>query len=287
MRTYLDCIPCFLRVTLEQGRLLTGDERVHRELMNEALKLIPGFSLGSTPPKMMREIQEVIRRRFPDSDPYKKVKDQSNRRAMDLYPALKDKVATSEDRLLTSVELAIAGNVIDYAAKNNLNVEHEIQGILAGGPTVQEKNVFEYDLFRKELARAKTVLYVADNAGEIVFDRILIEEIAAGRQVTFAVRDKPILNDATCEDAFFCGVDKVARVISSGVDAPGTVLEYCTDEFMHIFRDADLVIRKGQGNYEAMSEAPGRKICFLFKVKCPVIALHSGARMGDIVLKHI
>lgn len=286
MRTYLDCIPCFLRLTLEQGRLLTGDEIVHRELMNEATKLVPGFSLGLTPPRMVREMQEVIKRRFLNCDPYEKVKDQSNCRAMELYPMLKEKVARSEDRLLTAVELAIAGNVIDYAAKNNLNIEHEIQAILTGSFTVKQKSVFEYDLFRKELAEAKTILYLADNAGEIVFDRVLIEEISAGQKVIVAVRDKPILNDAIMEDAVFCGIDKIARVISSGVDSPGTVLEYCSEEFLKIFKEADMVISKGQGNYEALTEAP-RKIFFLFKVKCPVIARHSGAQMGDIVLKQI
>ncbi len=286
MRTYLDCIPCFLRLTLEQGRLLTGDEIVHRELMNEAVKLVPGFSLGLTPPRMVKEMQEIIKRRFPDSDPYKKVKDQSNRRAMELYPMLKEKVARSKDRLLTAVELAIAGNVIDYAAKNNLNVEHEIQTILAGSFTAEQKSVFEYDLFREELAEAKTILYLADNAGEIVFDRVLIEEICDVRKVIIAVRDKPILNDAVMEDAVFCGVDKIVHVISSGVDSPGAVLEYCSDEFLKIFKAADMVISKGQGNYEALSEA-SRKVYFLFKVKCPVIASHSGARMGDIVLKKI
>jgi uncharacterized protein with ATP-grasp and redox domains len=273
-------------LTLEQGRLLTADERVHRELMNEAAGLIPGFSLGSTPPKMVREIQEVIRRKFPGDDPYIKAKDKSNHRAMELYPILKDKVARSGDRVLAAVELAIAGNVIDYAAKNNLNIEHEIQAILNGSFTTEQKSVFEYGLFRKELAEAKTILYLADNAGEIVFDRVLIEEISVGREVIFAVRDKPILNDAVMQDAIFCGIDKIARVISSGVDSPGTVLEYCSDEFLKIFKDADMVISKGQGNYEALSDAP-REIYFLFKVKCPVIARHSRARVGDIVLKHI
>ncbi|MFH0753575.1 MAG: ARMT1-like domain-containing protein [Candidatus Omnitrophota bacterium] len=187
---------------------------------------------------------------------------------------------------MKAVELAIAGNVIDYAAKNNLNVEKEIQEILAGSFSPEQKRVFEYELFRKELAEAKTILYLADNAGEIVFDRVLIEEICAVREVTVAVRYKPILNDAVMEDAVFCGIDKIAHVISSGVDSPGTVLDYCSDEFLKIFKRADMVISKGQGNYEALSEAH-RKIYFLFKVKCPVIANHSGARMGDIVLKRI
>lgn len=284
MRTYLDCIPCFLRLTLEQGRLLTGDEIVHRELMNEAVKLVPGFSLGLTPPRMVKEMQEIIRRRFPDSDPYKSAKDKSNRRAMELYPLLKDKVARSGDRVLAAVELAIAGNVIDYAAKNNLDIEHEIQSILTGSFTAEQKGVFEYDVFKRDLAEAKTILFVADNAGEIVFDRVLIEEIGADRNVIFAVRDKPILNDAIMEDVVFCGLDKISRVVSSGVDSPGAVLEYCSDEFLKVFKEADMVISKGQGNYEALTEAP-RKIFFLFKVKCPVIARHSGAKLGDIVLK--
>ncbi len=286
MKTYLDCIPCFLRLTLEQGRLLVGDEIVHRELMNEAAKLVLRTSLGSTPPEMVKEMQAVIRRRFPGCDPYKIVKDKSNRRAMELYPMLKEKVASSGDSLLTAVELAIAGNVIDYAAKNNLNVEQEIQAILTGSFSVGQKTVFEYDLFRKDLAEARTILYLADNAGEIVFDRILIEEIGIGREVIVAVRDKPILNDATMEDAVFCGIDKISRVISSGVDAPGTVLAYCSEEFLKIFKRADMVISKGQGNYEALTEAP-RGIFFLFKVKCPVIARHAGAQLGDIVLKRI
>ncbi len=286
MRTYLDCIPCFLRLTLEQARLLTGDEAVHRELMNEAVRLVPDFSLGLTPPRMVKAMQEVIRRRFPGCDPYKKAKDQSNRRALELYPMLKEKLARSADRLLTAVEFAIAGNVIDYAAKNNLNIEHEIQAILAGSFAAEQKSVFEYDLFRKELAGAKTVLYLADNAGEIVFDRLLIEEIGAGREVVLAVRDKPVLNDATMEDAVLCGLDRVARVISSGVDAPGTVLAYCSQEFLKAFREADMVISKGQGNYEALAGA-SRHIFFLFKIKCPVIARHAGAPLGSIVLKDI
>jgi damage-control phosphatase, subfamily I len=286
MRTYLDCIPCFLRLILEQGRLLTDDERIHRELMNEAARLIPGFSFGATPPRIVRKFQGVIRERFPACDPYKKIKDQSNRRAMELYPQLKVKVVQADDPLLTALELAIAGNVIDYAAKNNLNIEKEIQTILTGSFGDEEKKVFEYDVFRKELAEAKTILYLADNAGEILFDRVLIEELCKTHVVTVAVRDKPILNDALMADAVFCGLDKVAQIVSSGVDAPGTVLEYCSDDFLKIFKEADMVISKGQGNYEALSEAQ-REIYFLFKVKCPVIARHSGAGLGDLVLKRI
>jgi len=283
MKTYLECIPCFFRQALEQARLFTKNELVHKEIMNEVATLVPRFSSGLTPPEIGREMHKLFGKRFGGQDVYKTVKDQSNRRAMELYPKLKEKVAQSEDRLLTAAELAIAGNVIDYAAKNTLNIEEEIQKLLEGNFTAGRKGVFEYENFRKDLGEAKTVLYLADNAGEIVFDRVFIEEFCDNSKVIFAVRDKPAINDALMEDAIFCGIDKIAQVISSGVDAPGTILKYCSDEFLNIFRQADLIISKGQGNYEALSEAEG-KIYFLFKVKCPVIARHSGAALEDIVL---
>ncbi|MFA5261197.1 MAG: ARMT1-like domain-containing protein [Candidatus Omnitrophota bacterium] len=284
MRTFVECIPCFFKQALEQGRLFTGNELVHKEIMDEVASLVPKFSLGLTPPEMAREMQKLFDRRFGGQDLYKRVKDQSNHRAMELYPKLKGKVAQSRDRLMTAVELAIAGNVIDYAVKNTLNIEEEIQKLLVLDSSSGRKSVFEYEEFKRDLDAAKTVLYLADNAGEIVFDRVLIEEFCQGRRVIFAVRDKPAINDALLEDAFFCGIDKIARVISSGVNAPGTVLKYCSEEFLKIFKQADLIISKGQGNYEALSEADGR-IYFLFKVKCPVIARHSGATLGDSVLK--
>ncbi|MFA5271383.1 MAG: ARMT1-like domain-containing protein [Candidatus Omnitrophota bacterium] len=283
MKTYLECIPCFFRQALEQARLFTGNEVIHKEIMNEVASLVPGFSLGLTPPEIAREMHKIFGKKFKGQDVYKTIKGQSNRRAMELYPKLKETVARSEDRLLTAVELAAVGNVIDYAAKNTLNIEEEIRKLLEGNFAVGQKGVFEYENFRKDLAKAKTVLYLADNAGEIVFDRVFIEELCDNRKVIFAVRDKPVINDALMEDAVFCGIDKIAQVISSGVDAPGTVLKYCSDEFLNIFRQADLIISKGQGNYEALSETEG-KIYFLFKVKCPVIARHSRAMLGDIVL---
>jgi len=286
VKTYLDCIPCFFRQALEQGRLFTKNELIHKEIMNDVATLVPGFSLGLTPPEMARKMHKIFGKRFGEQDLYKTVKDQSNRRAMELYPKLKEKVAQSKDRLLTAIEFAIAGNVIDYAAKNTLDIEEEIQKLLKDNYTAGRKGVFEYEGFKRDLKSAKTVLYLADNAGEIVFDRIFIEEFCEHREVIFAVRDKPAINDALREDAVFCGIDKIAQVISSGVDAPGTILKYCSDEFLKIFRQVDIVISKGQGNFESLSQEK-RSIFFLFMVKCPVIAKETGCKMRDVVLSRI
>ncbi|MBU2221520.1 MAG: DUF89 family protein, partial [Candidatus Omnitrophica bacterium] len=221
MKTYLDCIPCFFSQALQQGRLFTGNELIHKEIMNEVASLVPGFSLGLTPPEMAREMHKLFRKRFAGQDIYKTIKDQSNHWAMELYSKLKEKVAQSKDRLLTAVELAIAGNVIDYGANKTLNIEEEIQKLMESNFTSGRKGIFQYEDLKKDLNAAKTVLYLADNAGEIVFDRIFIEEFCDDRKVIFSVRDKPAINDALMEDAVFCGIDKVVQVISSGVDAPG------------------------------------------------------------------
>ncbi|MFA5088765.1 MAG: ARMT1-like domain-containing protein, partial [Candidatus Omnitrophota bacterium] len=279
MRTYLDCIPCFFKQALEQGRLFTGNELVHKEILDEVATLIPKFSMGLTPPEMAREMHRLFGKRFAGKDLYKKIKEQSNRQALMIYPKLKEQVARSADRLLTAVELAIAGNIIDYAAKNTFHIEDEIQKILSGDFSSGRNTVFHYPEFKAALDAADCILYLADNAGEIVFDRVLLEEFSEEKEIIFAVRDKPAINDALREDAVFCEIDKVARVISSGVDAPGTILKYCSDEFLKIFDRADLIISKGQGNYEALSEV-NAKIYFLFKVKCPVIARHSKAALG-------
>jgi uncharacterized protein with ATP-grasp and redox domains len=139
----------------------------------------------------------------------------------------------------------------------------------------------EYDLFKESLNKAKKILYIADNAGETVLDKLLIEQIK--KPVKYAVRSKPIINDATIEDANDAGIDEIAEIVSSGCDAPGTILDLCSDEFRKIYENADLIISKGQGNYETLS-GQTRPIFFLLKVKCPVIARDIDIKTGSIIL---
>ena len=228
-------------------------------------------------------MDRMVKKRLGDVDLYQKIKEESNRRALELYPRLKENVRNAQDRLLTAVEIAIAGNVIDYGAKNTLDIEQEIEKLFNEEFYHVGKTIFEYKEFAKDLHAAKRVLYLADNAGEVVFDRVLIEEFFEKKTVIYAVRERPIINDATQKDAYDCGIDKIAKIMSSGVESPGTILKYCSKEFMDIFEDAEFIISKGQGNYEALSGVR-RPIYFLFRAKCPVIARHAGVPVGDIVL---
>jgi len=288
MKTYLECIPCFYRQALDAARISGADEFVQKKIIDEVSQLIPNFALEITPPEMGREIYNLVGKMSGVKDPFKEIKENSNKFALKLYPELKHKINNSEDRLSAAVKLSIIGNIIDYGVKNSLNVVEEIDYLFQGNLMINNENsttIFKYNQFKESLNKVNTIIYLADNAGEVVFDRLLIEELVEelGKQVIYVVRGKPIINDALTEDAIFCGINKVAKVTSSGSDAPGTILKYCSPEFIELYQDSELIISKGQGNYEALSEED-KSIFFLFKAKCPVIAEDVGCGVGDLVL---
>jgi uncharacterized protein with ATP-grasp and redox domains len=289
MRTYLDCIPCFYRQALEAARITGANEIIQKKIIDEISQLIPNFSLDANPPDMGRTIYTLVRKITGVKDPFKEIKENSNRLALKIYPKLKQEINNSEDRLLAAVRLSIIGNIIDYGAKNSLNVEEEINYLFQGNIIVYNENsetTFKYKKFKEALNKVNSIIYLADNAGEVVFDRLLIEELVKelGKEVIYVVKDKPIINDALIEDALFCGINRTAKVVSSGSDAPGTLLKYCSPEFIRIYQKAELIISKGQGNYEALSEED-KLIFFLFKAKCPVIAKDVGCEVGNMILK--
>jgi len=288
MRTYLDCIPCFYRQALDAARIAGTDELIQKKIIDEISQLIPNFSLEATPPEMGRAIHSLVGKISGVKDPFKEIKENSNKFALKLYPKLKQEINNSEDRLLAAVKLSIIGNIIDYGAKNSLNVVEEIDHLFQGNFIVNNENnstTFKYSQFKESLNKINTIIYLADNAGEVVFDRLLIEELVEEleKQVIYVVRGKPIINDALVEDAIFCGINRVAKITSSGSDAPGTIMKYCSPEFIELYQSAELIISKGQGNYETLSEED-RPIFFLLRAKCPVIAEDVGCKIGDMVL---
>ena len=266
-----------------------ADRKMQKNILDEIALAIPKFPLTYSPPQMARIINGTIRRITGKSDPYAKIKEESNSLALSVYARLKKKVVRSRDRLLTAVELAIAGNIIDYGVKNTLNVGEELKRILDKEDKAirkEKRSIFNYRSFRSVLKKSKTILYLADNAGEVVFDGILIEEIKEmhkDTKIIYAVKEKPVINDALWEDAVFAGIGEKAIIISNGVDTPGTVLSLCSKEFLKIFKRADMIISKGQGNFEALSDCK-RPIFFLFMAKCPVIARDVKCRLGDVIL---
>ena len=280
MKTFFDCIPCFVRQALDSVRRATDDETVHEDVLRATLGAISEMDLRGSPPAMGHTIHRFIRERVGEGDPYRQMKDESNRLALELYPELKLRVERSPHPLDTAVRLAIAGNIMDVAVKGDVgqvNVTDAIEHALT--------SPFDADMegFAAAISEADSILYLADNAGEIVFDRLLIEQLPLDR-VTVAVRGAPVINDAIMADAQAAGITELVEVIDSGVDVPGTILELCSKDFQLRFAEARLVIAKGQGNYETLSEA-NKDIFFALKAKCPVIAGDIGCALGDLVLR--
>jgi len=278
MRTALDCIPCFVRQALEAARFVTDDPAVHERIVRDVLRMAAEMDLAQCPPVVGQRIHHRLREITGVDDPYRAVKDRFNRLALDMLPELSARIEQSADPLYMALRLAIAGNVIDLGVDGNVTEQNARQAVTGALDAPFHGDV---GALRRAVEQARSILYLADNAGEIVFDRLLIERLPTGR-VTVVVRGRPILNDATLVDAKTAGLCDVVEVIDNGSDAPGTILEDCSEDFRRRFALADLVIAKGQGNFETLSDEPG-DIYFLFKVKCPVIADHVGLPVGTHV----
>jgi uncharacterized protein with ATP-grasp and redox domains len=224
VRTYLDCYPCFLRQALQAARMAGADERQQYVVLGHVLDLLKQVDSSSLPPEIGDQVHRLVRREVGDGDPYCAIKAANTRGAQRLYPRMKALVVAADDPLSVAVRLSIAVNIIDAALDREYDLWETVERVLA--------QLFAIDgmrAFRDALSRVDRVLYLADNAGETVFDRVLIETLDT--PVTYAVKGGPILNDATRADALAAGIDQVADVVSTGSDAPGTVLDRCSDGF--------------------------------------------------------
>lgn len=277
MKTYLDCYPCFLKQALSAARRAGASEALQQEILLNVMDELKSFPSGITPPEMAFKIHQSVRQKTNKIDPYKEAKYQATQEALALYPELKNKVKTASDPIEMAVRIAIAGNIIDLGVADNYDINATLNHVLT-----QPFAINDLSSFRRRLSESGSIFYLADNAGETVFDRILIEQL--GKPVTYVVKAGPIINDATREDAIAAGIDQVAEIIDNGTQAPGTMFELCSESFLQRFEQAELIIAKGQGNYESLSEnlAP---IFFLLQAKCNVIARDLGISKTDIVLK--
>ena len=281
MRTYFDCIPCAIRQVLDAVRMITDDEAVHETVLHESLEMWQTMDLRQSPQAMAQKIHRFLRELTGVADPYLAVKRQYNQLALEMYGQLKQTVEASPDPFETAVRLAIAGNIIDFGVNSTIKrstVEETITQSLTDPLDIEAVR-----RLKDAVARAADILYLGDNAGEIVFDRLLIEQMPR-EKITFVVKGGPILNDVLMEDARVAGLTDLVRVIDNGSDVPGTLLETCPERFRQRFEQADLIIAKGQGNFESLSDS-GTKVFFLLRPKCAVLARHLECAIGSQVVR--
>lgn len=279
MNTSLDCIPCFIRQALEAARFVSDDPAFHEDVLRRVLEVAAKLDLMQSPAAVGQWIHRQLRAITGQSDPYRCVKDRFNKVALQLLPELLSIAEASPDPLAAAVRLVIAGNAIDSGPGNGLAPKDVQQALYR---SLSDPLYGNLEGFRRAIALARSILYLSDNAGEIVLDRLLIDRLPT-EGTTLAVRGQPVINDATMVDAEAAGLHRLVKVIDNGSDAPGTILNDCSSEFCALFRKADLIIAKGQGNYETLSDEP-KKMFFLLKVKCPVIASRVRLDIGTHVI---
>lgn len=282
MLTSIECLPCFLKQTiiaLSNSGAAGRQPDIQREIINDVLSIMRDTDMEKPPAYTTTFIHRAVRNRL-KQDPFKEVKQRYNRLAMEFCRSLKTNMEMSSDPLRTAARLAIAGNVIDFGIFTSIDIEGSVKRALESRIAVDD-----YAEFRDFVSEAEQILYLLDNSGEIVFDMFLIENlVSSGKRVTAAVKGSPVLNDVTLEDAVQVNLSALCRVIDNGSDAVGTILQWTSPEFRREFQSADLVISKGQGNFETLAEN-GKRVFFLFQSKCNVVSEILGLSPGSMLLK--
>lgn len=277
MRAYLDCYPCILGQALEAARMAGANEREQEEILQRVLNVLGETPARSRPPRISQTVHRVVREQTGCRDPYREAKARSTQDALALHPWMERRLNDAKKRLDLAMRFSIAGNVIDARPGRQYDLRDELERAL-GEPLAIDDGA----ALRVALSEVDRVLFLADNAGETVCDRLLIEAIEL--PVTYVVKDGPIANDATMEDARAAGLDQVAELMSSGSDAAGTLLDLCSESFRRTYDEAPLIIAKGQANYESLTGA-GPRVFFLLQAKCPILVRDAGVPARSFILQ--
>lgn len=277
------CVACIINQSRRVADAIRADSILSGTLSGTVEQMSETFDFQQSPPEVAADVYEKMALIAGKEDLYDEVKVHSTAKAKALMPALRARIDASNTPLLTAVKVATAGNVIDLAAEVAFDLDDELAKIF--------ETEFSHDDFAKlqrALGEAKTLLYIGDNVGEHLFDYLTVETLRRlypGLRISYMVRGNAIINDVTMKEAEEAGFGRICDVVDSGVNTPGFVYERANDKSKKLFDAADLVITKGMGNYECLSPAPRKNICYLLKVKCNVVARSLGREVGDIVCK--
>ena len=280
MNVKLECIPCFFK----QVQKICSECEIDKFKCMDYFKKVSDMILdeknfSKTPPEISMKIYEILSNGDENYDPYRDKKEKLSKKLLKIENLLREEINKSDDRILTGLKLAISGNIIDFGAKDDVDfgeIFKNIEKVKNFLPDVKT-----LDKFKKDLDSAKKILYIGDNSGEIIFDKIFIE-ILPKEKITFVVRGGPIINDVTLKDAKTVGLTKIVNVIDTGLKMPGLLPKLSSREFLKEYSECDMVISKGQGNFETL-EGEDKNIYFLFQAKCPVIANYLGLPINQFV----
>ena len=279
-----ECISCIFNQALRVTQTLGLDHQKSKEILDASAKMLPTFSLSLTPPQNATPMYEMMAEKLHTDDIYAKEKKEAISHAQSLLPYCQKLIDESDDPFFTATKIAVAGNVIDLASEFTYDLEDEIAKVLQSDFAINDLQDL-YDCVKK----SKTVVYLADNAGENVFDRLFIQTLKSlfpDIKIYYFVRSKPIINDICFDDLKHDPIHRFAKVVNSGVVTPGIVFDALSPEAKKLFLSADCIISKGMGNYECLSDYKEFSLYYLLKVKCHVVARALGLKPGDVVCKN-
>ena len=276
-----DCLACLYNQMLRVSRVMHCDEACATRIMKESADRIARLRMEQTPPEAAAILYPEAAAVRGMEDPYAELKALSAERAASVLPTVRRSVAEAEEPLDAALRAAVAGNVIDYATQVAFGLEEELERIFGAPFAVDHK-----PLFLERLRRVRNLLVIGDNAGEHLFDKVMMETFRRhlpDLEIRYMVRGRPIINDVTVREAREAGIDEVAQIVDSGVDTPGFLPERATQEARELYERADLILAKGMGNYECMESRTDGRVMFLLKIKCSVVAGKIGKEIGDLI----
>lgn len=275
MKAEVECLTCIYNQILRISKTATSNQEKLELIMKLSAKLLYSANLNQTPPEVAQPSYELAFKILENWDPYKEIKYEHIKKALMLYPNLKNIVKHADDPLLEAIKISIVGNAIDLGSTYE-TVEVKIENFMEDNFVLDS-----YESLKQYLSKAKKLLFIGDNAGETVFDRILIEELnELGKDVVYAVKSKPIINDATMEDA---KLSKIYNIIETGTKLAGTLIYTVNSNFLDTLKKSDLILAKGQANYETLSDEQ-LPLFFLLKIKCHPISKSIGYPVGTHIL---
>lgn len=261
MKSEALCIPCVINQCQKICTEIGAESDLLLKVTKEAISLIPQFSLEEPPSLFTSRILFATYKRLGVFDPFEKTKKIQNEMARKLVERIKPLIEKSEDSLHTAIHYACAGNVIDCGPGAKLDLKNAL--------SILNFKIDHYKKFKEKLRQSQTILYILDNAGEIEFDKLLAAELSS-LDITFVVKEKPILNDITLADADEIELKRLGRVISTGSGFLGVNFSQGTKEFLDAYEKSDIIIAKGHANFESLVD--GERDCFfILKIKCPVV----------------
>ncbi|RAP51414.1 MAG: hypothetical protein BZ137_09940 [Methanosphaera sp. rholeuAM130] len=287
MKVSYECASCMLRQSREAIEHATESDEIRMKATLKVLEFLDeNFEKDVNSNRLGTDLHHLIMRETGNDDPYKNLREEGNEIALKLKPIAED-IIEDNPSFENYVKIAVAGNIIDFGALDeNTDIEQLIREKIIEEPVINDINILENDL-----KNAENILYLADNGGEIVFDKLLIKKIKEDYDlnIILALKDGPILNDALLEDAKDLNIDEYATLMTTGSRSVGVVNDYISDKLHALLDEVDLIISKGMGNYEGLTEMHIKSpVYFLLTAKCNAIAKEIGVENGNkIVQKRI